>query len=183
MRGKANAEVEFGNKLSLVENRSGLIIGYQLHEGNQADSSLVKPCIEGLKASNISIAQLWADRGMFSAANEALLKDEGIASKLCPRDPAELARRLQQEGVREGMKRRGNTEARVAIFKNVFVGSPAKGRSFAAREQACGWAVLTHNLWVLARLPQAKPAEEIKTVGKAAGKTAGKETKPRQAAA
>ena len=57
------------------------------------------------------------------------------------------------------MKRRGGTEARVAIFKNVFMGSPAKGRSFGARERACGWAVLTHNLWVLARLPQVATAE------------------------
>ena len=52
------------------------------------------------------------------------------------------------------MKRRGGTEARVAIFKHVFMGSPAKGRSYGARAHACGWAVLTHNPWVLARLPQ-----------------------------
>jgi hypothetical protein len=95
---------------------------------------------------------------MFSAANEALLENNGIKSGLCPRDPQELARRLQDPGVKAGMKRRGGTEARVAIVKNVFLGSPAKGRSFAARESACGWAVLTHNLWVLARLPQAPKA-------------------------
>ena len=83
---------------------------------------------------------------MFSAANEALLAANGLQSGLCPRDPKELARRLQDPAVKAGMKRRGGTEARVAIFKNVFMGSPAKGRSFGARERACGWAVLTHNL-------------------------------------
>ena len=46
--------------------------------------------------------------------------------------------------------------------KNVFMGSPAKGRSFGAREHACGWAVLTHNLWVLARLPRAEASEPKK---------------------
>lgn len=159
VRGKANAEVEFGNKLTLVENRAGLVIDYQLHEGNPADSNLVPPCVQRLKASGLPVTKLWADRGMFSAANEALLAANGMNSCLCPRDPQELARRLQEPAVKAGMKRRGGTEARVAIFKNVFIGSPAKGRSFGAREQACGWAVLTHNLWVLARLPQVVAAE------------------------
>ena len=154
VRGKANAEVEFGNKLTLVENRAGLVIDYQLHEGNPADSNLVAPCVQRLKASALPVTKLWADRGMFSAANESLLAANGLHSGLCPRDPHELARRLQDPAVKAGMKRRGGTEARVAIFKNVFMGSPAKGRSFGARERACGWAVLTHNLWVLARLPQ-----------------------------
>lgn len=159
VRGKANAEVEFGNKFTLVENRVGLIIDYQLHEGNPADSNLVPPCVQRLKASDLPVNKLWTDRGMFSAANEALLVANGLQSGLCPRDPHELARRLQDPAVKAGMKRRGGTEARVAIFKNVFMGSPAKGRSFGARERACGWAVLTHNLWVLARLPQVAAAE------------------------
>ena len=92
---------------------------------------------------------------MFSRKNEEYLSAQNIASGLCPRDPAELARRLQDPEVQAGMKRRGGTEARVAIFKNVFLGNPAAGRSYAARERACGCAVLTRNLWVLARLPQA----------------------------
>ena len=57
-----------------------------------------------------------------------------------------------EPGVAEGMKRRGGTEARIGIFKNVFLGSPAEGRSFAARQRA-GWAGAAHNLWVLARQP------------------------------
>ncbi len=155
VRGKANAEVEFGNKLTLVESWQGIILDYQLHAGNPADSNLVEPCIERIKAKLLPIKKLWSDRGMFSRKNEDYLQAQSISSGLCPRDPAELARRLQDPEVKAGMKRRGGTEARVAIFKNVFLGNPASGRSFAARERACGWAVLTHNLWVLARQPRA----------------------------
>lgn len=180
VRGKANAEVEFGNKLTLVENRVGLIIDYQLHEGNPADSNLVAPCVQRLKASALPVNKLWTDRGMFSAANEALLAANGLQSGLCPRDSHELARRLQDPAVKAGMKRRGGTEARVAIFKNVFMGSPAKGRSFGARERACGWAVLTHNLWVLARLPQVATAEAKPKGRQAPLKTT--EAAPRRAA-
>lgn len=158
VRGKASAEVEFGNKLTLVENRAGMIIDYCLHEGNPADCDLVLPSMQRLREAGIEIAKVWGDRGTFSADNEAQLAGLGIQSGLCPRNPDELSRRLEQSGVAEGMKRRGATEARIGIFKNVFLGSPAQGRSFAARQRACGWAVLAHNLWVLARLPVAEAA-------------------------
>lgn len=160
VRGKANAEVEFGNKLTLVENRTGMIIDYCLHEGDSAGCHLVIPSVLRLKDAGIELAKVWGDRGTFSAGNEALLAEHGIQSALCPRNPDELNRRLNEPGVAEGMKRRGATEARIGIFKNVFLGSPAKGRSFAARQRACGSAVLAYNLWVLARLPVAQALQQ-----------------------
>jgi len=165
VRGKAGAEVEFGNKLSLVENRQGLIIDYQLHRENISDSKLVEPSVKRMiEQMKLPVEKLWADRGMFSRSNEELLEAHGIQSGLCPRNPAELKERLTDPAQREGMKRRGGTEARVAIFKNVILGNPARGKSIEAREKACGWAVLSHNLWVLARLPQAdrKQGQKIK---------------------
>jgi hypothetical protein len=51
-------------------------------------------------------------------------------------------------------QRRSQTEARISIFKNGFLGSPllSKGHENQSREVA--WSVLAHNLWVIARLPQ-----------------------------
>jgi hypothetical protein len=70
VRGKAGAEVEFGNKLSLVENKQGLIIDYQLHRDNPSDSKLVEPSVKRMKEDmKLPFTKLWADRGMFSAAN------------------------------------------------------------------------------------------------------------------
>jgi hypothetical protein len=48
--------------------------------------------------------------------------------------------------------RRSQTEARIAILKNNFTGSPIKSKKFEYKENSVAWAVLTHNLWVLARL-------------------------------
>lgn len=156
VRGKAGAEVEFGNKLSLVENKQGLIIDYQLHRGNPSDSKLVEPSIKRMKDEmKLPVSKLWADRGMFSKHNEAVLEAHGVASGLCPRDPAVLQERMSEAGTQEGMKRRGGTEARVAILKNVILNNPVREKSIDAREKACGWGVLSHNLWVLARMPQA----------------------------
>jgi hypothetical protein len=39
--------------------------------------------------------------------------------------------------------------------KNQFLGRPLRVKGFAHRELAVAWGVLTRNLWVLARLPQA----------------------------
>jgi hypothetical protein len=91
-----------------------------------------------------------------------MLEARGIRSGPCPRNVAELARRLRDEpGMREGLKRRAGTEARVSIIVRDFMGKPARAKGFENRTMMVGWAVLTHNLWVLARLERAIPAEEI----------------------
>ena len=157
-RGKAGADVEFGNKLWLGETRSGLIVDFALSAEAEADTALVIPAVDRLKKSlKIKLQQVWGDRGLFSKKNEAALDLRDIKSGLCPRDPAELQKRLQEDdSFRPGLKRRGGTEARIAIFKHVFVGSPCLAKGIAARQLAVSWAVLAHNLWVLARLKLAQ---------------------------
>jgi hypothetical protein len=157
-RGKAGADVEFGNKLWLGETRSGLIVDFSLSAEAEADTALVIPAVDRLTGPmELDVVQVWGDRGLFSQKNEAALDLRNIKSGLCPRDPAELQKRLQEDdGFRPGLKRRGGTEARIAIFKHAFVGSPCLAKGIAARQLAVSWAVLAHNLWVLARLKLAQ---------------------------
>ena len=180
VRGKAGAEVEFGNKFSLVEIRQGLIIDYHLHRDNPSDPKLVEPSVKRMiEDMKLPLGKLWTDRGMFSKSNEELLAAHGIESGLCPRNPEMLKERLAQPGQREGMKRRGSTEARIAIFKNVILNNPMREKSIEARAQACGWAVLSHNLWVLARMPCISDQQKL-TKAKAVTKRA--ESEQRRAA-
>jgi hypothetical protein len=51
-------------------------------------------------------------------------------------------------------RRRSQTEGRIGIFKNSFVGRPLRAKGFEPPEVPISWQVLTHNLWVLARLEQ-----------------------------
>jgi hypothetical protein len=157
-RGKAGAEVEFGNKLWLAETREGLIVDWALLADAEADSALVLPAVQRLREQGkLNVKQVWGDRGLFSQANEKALAKQNIKSGLCPRDPAELQRRLdEQDGFRDGLKRRGGTEARIAIFKHVFIGNPCRTKGIERRKLAVAWAVLAHNLWVLARLKLAQ---------------------------
>lgn len=164
VRGKAGAEVEFGNKFWLGESREGLIIDYKLYQNNPSDVTLVKPAIQRLVVEqDIAIKHAWGDRGLSSKCNKELLETLGISDGLCPRDVGELARRLEEEpGFRAGLKRRAGTEARIGIFKNVFMGRPSAAKGFAHRELAVGWAVLSHNLWVVARLAEAESQRRAK---------------------
>ncbi len=175
VRGKAGAEVEFGSKLWLGELTSGLIADYDLLKENEADTALLAPALDRLKAQpalSTGIKAAYGDRGIHSAANEALLEAAGIVSGLCPRQPQILARRLREEpALRAGLKRRGATETRIAIFKNVFCQGQLREKSHARRELALGRAVLAHNLYVLAKLQAAQQKAAEKAADKARGRT------------
>ena len=175
VRGKSGAEVEFGNKLWLGETREGIIADYKLHRDNPGDSKLVEPAIRRLvDEQELALKSAWGDRGLFSKSNERMLKARDIRSGLCPRDVHELTRRLQnEEGMREGLKRRAGTEARVSIITNVFMGRPARAKGFAHRELMVGWAVLSHNLWLVARLAEAERQRQTQHAAKAARQRAG----------
>jgi len=162
-RGKAGAAVEFGNKLWLGETRAGLIVDYKLLEEAEADSALVIPAVKRLRGQmKLEVKQAWGDRGLASQKNEKALAKLGVKSGLCPRNPAELQRQLaEDESFRAGLRRRGATEPRIAIFKACFTGNPCRAKGIAARQLAVSWAVLAHNLWVLARLKLAQDRQAL----------------------
>ena len=157
-RGKAGAAVEFGNKLWLGENRDGIIVDYKLCQDNPSDTKLAKPAIKRLlDDQKMDIKNVWGDRGLTSKANSVMLASREIRDGFCPRNVSELSDKLTNEpGFRQGLKRRAGTEARIGIFRNVFCGRPMLAKGFKHRELAVGWAALTHNLWVVARMAEAE---------------------------
>ena len=157
VRGKAGASVEFGNTLLLAEQADGLIVDWQLHRDSApADSRQLGPSLQRMEtAYGVGvIGALGADRGFCSAANQALLKGKEIYDGICPKQPARLKERMGEARFVQLQRRRSQTEARIAIFKNGFLGRPLRAKGFEHREMAVAWQVLTHNLWVLARLEQ-----------------------------
>lgn len=163
VRGKAGAEVEFGNTLLLGELPCGLIVDWQLYqEQAPADAQLLRASVARVQAARAgrALAAVVGDRGFDSQPNARWLADEQISNAICPRAPEPFAERCRDEEFRRLQKRRGQTEGRVSIFKNQFLGRPLRARGFGHREQSVAWGVLTHNLWVLARLPQASAAAQ-----------------------
>lgn len=160
VRRKAGADVEFGNTLLLGESRQGLIIDWEYYaESAPADAKLTLQSVERMEKSlGRVVLAVVGDRGFDSQQNREELNDRGTYNGICPRAPKELKKRMGSSKFRELQTRRGQTEGRIAIFKNNLLGGPLLSKGFEHRQLTIGWAVLSHNLWVLARLPRIKKA-------------------------
>lgn len=107
------------------------------------------------RESRVIVRGKAGDRGFDSASNVSYLNARGTFNGICPKNPQELKKRQREPQFAKLLQRRAATEGRIGIFKNVFCGSPMRTKGFPRRDLAIAWRVLAHNLWVLARLPQA----------------------------
>jgi transposase-like protein DUF772 len=165
VRGKAGEEVEFGNLLVLGEQRDGLIVDWELFkEEVPADMRLVRSSVERAESAlEVAIKGLVTDRGFDNKANVKWLEQRGTFAALCPRDPRALREAMKDEHFAQAQRRRAQTEARVAIFKNEFLGRPMRSEGFENRALQVAWGVLTHDLWVLGeKLRQQRKIREQK---------------------
>jgi hypothetical protein len=158
VRGKAGAEVEFGNTVLLGENRQGVILDYEIfRKSAPADSqTLFGSLLRVWDATGVRVGAVATDRGFASASNSQALEEGGTFDGLCPRDPAQLRQKMKGPKFARLQRRRAQTEARIGILKQGFLGRPMRAKGFDHRELALAWGVLTHNLWMLARMRKIK---------------------------
>jgi hypothetical protein len=168
VRGKAGAEVEFGNTVLMGENAQGLIVDYAFYrESAPADSQLLfESLLRIWENLGQEVGAVATDRGFASAINHRSLAETEIYDAVCPRKPADLAARLKSPKFVKLQRRRAQTEGRIGILKNGFLGRPLRAQGAEHRELALAWGVLTHNLWKLARLM--KPKKKRQPLPKAA---------------
>ena len=154
VRRKAGAEVEFGNTLYLAEQSDGIIIDWKFFRDQApSDSKMLKESHERVvDRLGVKVKVMAGDRGFDSKANREHMESNDIFNAVCPRNPGLLAERLEENGFREAQNRRSQTEARISILSNCFCGSPMKQKGFGNRHVHMGLSILSHNLWVLARL-------------------------------
>lgn len=158
VRHKAGAEVEFGNTLLLGESPQGVILDWELFkEVAPNDARLVSRSLKRLEQNlAIHVSAVAADRGFDSESNQQFLKKRKTYNGICPRSLQQLKLRKRSWKFTDLQRRRSQCEGRIGIVKNNFLGQPLRRKGFTSRELALSWAVLTHNLWVIARLPQRK---------------------------
>ena len=69
-----------------------------------------------------------------SAANRKALLEGGTFDATCPRNPKELRERMKEKRFASMQRRRGQTEARISIFKRGFLGRPMRAKGFEHRQ-------------------------------------------------
>jgi len=162
VRRKAGSEIEYGNKVSLMEQKNGLIIHWDLAKaGAPSDTKLCRSSYDDTCEKYGAIGALSTDRGCSGKQLSAHLKNNKTYDATCPRNPSELFERMKDENFVSLQKRRGGTEARISILKN-FTGERLKCKGYEHRRQQFGVCVFTHNLWKLAKLSIADKAEREK---------------------
>lgn len=160
VRGKAGAEVEFGNALYLAEQSDGLIVDWKfIREQPPGDNKLVPESLARIKKNYGSIQSYTADRGFDSPDNKLNLEQLNIFNAICPRSVKELAENRKDPVFCRLQTRRGATEARIGIFKNAYLGNPLRSKGFEHRGIRIEWCILSHNLWKLAVLSAQRQRE------------------------
>ncbi len=160
-RGKAGRAVEFGNTLMLCEGLEGYILDWEFYK-DQAPGETQQMMESFSQQSGLNlptaVESACSDRGFNSKANSEWLKNKEIYDATCPRSSADLKRRMKEERFVNLQRRRGGTEARIAIIKNRFHSGGCRAKGFDHRSLSIAWAVLCHNLWMLARRLDAEDA-------------------------
>ena len=166
VRKKAGAEVEFGNTLLLAENPQGLILDWELFQASApADSALLPWTIGRMEAAyGPKLKAVAADRGFDNEVNRIGLAEDGIYNAVCPRSPQALRKKSGSWKFKRLQRRRGQTEGRISIVKNVFLNGRMRSKGFQHRQQTVTWTVLVHNLWVLARMQLRAEAAQTKAL-------------------
>jgi IS5 family transposase len=154
-KGKAHKPTEFGRLVRLDEVEQGIVSGYQVLEGNPADTTSWLPAVDHHHACFGHAPQLaTADRGFFSARNEREAKARGVAKVALPARGRLSRRRTahqKQRWFRRALRWRAGCEATISTLKHPFSMVRATYKGAPGFQRYVGWSVITKNLCAIAR--------------------------------
>jgi transposase, IS5 family len=154
-KGKAHKPTEFGRLVRLDEVEHGVVSGYQVLEGNPADTTSWLPAVDHHHACFGHAPHLaTADRGFFSARNEREAKARGVAKVALPARGRLSRRRTahqKQRWFRRALRWRAGCEATISTLKHPFSMVRAMYKGNHGFQRYVGWSVITKNLCAIAR--------------------------------
>jgi IS5 family transposase len=155
-RGKAQKPLEFGHKLFLAEGRSGIILDYQLLDGNPNDEVHVKPWLERhIGRFGTAPAVTAGDRGFHSEVNVEHLHAHGVELECLPqRGGKKSAERTQYEKSRRfkrAQKFRAGIEGRISVLVRGRGMKRCRLKGKTRFDLFLGLVVLANNLLVIGR--------------------------------
>ena len=96
VRGKAGNEVEFGQKLLLVEQRDGLIVDWELQgKHSDTDSKILERSVQRIESHYGPPTSFSGDRAFNTKSNDKLLQSKNIFNGTCPKNVEELKTKLE----------------------------------------------------------------------------------------
>ena len=157
-KGKAHKPTEFGRLVRLDEVENGIVSGYEVLEGNPADTKAWGAALERHRLSFGRPPRMaTADRGYFSAKNEREAEESGVERVALPgRGRLSKARtqRQKERWFRRALRWRAGVEARISTLKHPFSMMRATYKGDAGFQRYVGWCVISQNLVSVARTLQ-----------------------------
>jgi IS5 family transposase len=154
-KGKPDKPTEFGRLVRIDEVENGIVSGYQVEEGNAADTHAWRPALEQHQALFGQAPRLAAaDRGFFSAENEGEAKARGVEKVALPgrgRLSETRAARQKQRWFQRALRWRAGIEATLSTLKHPFSMRRATYKGESGFQRYVGWSIITKNLVSIAR--------------------------------
>lgn len=154
-RGKPTKETEFGHKVWLGEVEGGLISQYRVLEGNPADDAQWEPTLaQHVDQFGHPPWQASADRGVFSADNEAAAEQLDIQRIILPKPGRKSAARKQwerQPWFRRGRRFHAGIEGRISVVRRKYGLDRCRDKGKSGFDRWVGWGVIANNLTVMGR--------------------------------
>lgn len=149
-RQKPGKETEFGHKVWLDEVEGGIVTRWAILTGNPPDDTQWQPAIDHhLRLFGRPPNQASADRGLYSAANEAYASQQGVKRVILPKPGHKTEARRQLEAqawFRRGRRYHAGIEGRISVLKRKFGLTRARYHGQIGFARWVGWGVIAHNL-------------------------------------
>jgi len=163
-KGKAHKPNEFGRLVRIDEVENGIVSGYEVLEGNAADTNSWLPALKHHQARFGNAPKMAAaDRGFFSAKNEREAEDLGVEKVALPatgRLSQSRAKRQKERWFKRALRWRAGCEATMSHLKNPFSMRRAAYKGDRGFKRYVGWCVITKNLFSMARWQERKKRAE-----------------------
>jgi len=154
-KGKPDKPTEFGRLVRIDEVENGTVSGYQVQEGNPADTDAWMAALQQHQKLFGQAPRLaTADRGYFSAQNEREAQAQGVEKVALPargRLSPTRAGRQKQRWFQRALRWRAGSEATISTLKHPFSMRRATYKGEAGFGRYVGWSIITKNLFSMAR--------------------------------
>ena len=152
-RGKANKPVEFGGKVWLDEVEGGIVSDYRILRGNPSDKNQWQPSLDHhVELFGRPPYQASADRGVYSAPNEAYAEQIGVKRVILPRPGHKSEARRQHERQRwfkRGRRFHAGVEGRISVLMRKHGLDRCLYHGEAGFGRWVGWGFIAGNLAVM----------------------------------
>jgi IS5 family transposase len=152
-KGKLNKPNEFGRTMQLVQDASGVMLDYQIQDGNPSDKTALLPMIHRFTHTFHRLpTEVAADKGYYSADNITELRALGVRRIGIPkigRLHAHEKNHQHQRWFKQLYRFRCAIEAGISMLKRQFLLDRVRSLGNQGTRIWTGFAIFSYNLWQL----------------------------------